>query len=142
MITAIRSCARQGHMLLRSWWHKPIVYRIWRISQCLFTGFFLSAASLGHHMQPLVMGAVCAGGMQSGLLTALGGILGYRIFWGEAGLQGVVWTVLGFLLSLLWLRVLGIPKQLATILNDFVSFPVSFLLNKFWAFSPGTSKKP
>ena len=101
MITAIRSCARQGRMLLRSWWHKPIVYRVWRICQCLFTGFFLSAASLGHYMQPLAMGAVCTAGLPSSLLTALGGALGYRIFWGETGFQGVVWMVLGLLLSLI-----------------------------------------
>ena len=41
---------------------------------------------------------------------------------------------LSWLLSLLWVRVLHIPKEVVTILNDTVCFPVNFLLNKYWSF--------
>lgn len=41
---------------------------------------------------------------------------------------------LSALLSLLWIRVFGIPKETVTILNDTLCFPVNFLLNKYWSF--------
>lgn len=50
----------------------------------------------------------------------------------------VVYSVTGIglssLLSLLWVHVLGIPKEVVTILNDCLCFPVNFLLNKYWSF--------
>ena len=41
---------------------------------------------------------------------------------------------LSSLLSLLWVRVLHIPKEAVTVINDILCFPVSFLLNKYWSF--------
>lgn len=41
---------------------------------------------------------------------------------------------LSSLLSLLWVHVCGIPKEVVTILDDAVCFPLNFLLNKYWAF--------
>ena len=41
---------------------------------------------------------------------------------------------LSSLLSLLWIYVFHIPKELVTILNDTLCFPVNFLLNKYWSF--------
>ena len=50
----------------------------------------------------------------------------------------VVYSVTGIglssLLSLLWVPVLHIPKEVVTILNDTLCFPVNFLLNKYWSF--------
>ena len=50
----------------------------------------------------------------------------------------MVYSVTGIglssLLSLLWVHVLGIPKEVVTIINDILCFPVNFLLNKYWAF--------
>lgn len=37
-------------------------------------------------------------------------------------------------LSILWVQVFDIPKEVLTIINDIVCFPVTFLLNKFWSF--------
>ena len=53
-------------------------------------GFLFSAASLGHMPMPLPLALLCAGvsGWPS-VLTALGGALGYRVFWGGAAMQGV-----------------------------------------------------
>ena len=65
-------------------------------------GLVLSAASLGNTPQPLPLCALCAGiSGVPGLLLAAGGCLGYRIFWGAAGLQAQLWTVLGLVYSLL-----------------------------------------
>lgn len=41
---------------------------------------------------------------------------------------------LSSLLSLLWVHVCGIPKEIVTIINDILCFPVNFLLNKYWSF--------
>ena len=41
---------------------------------------------------------------------------------------------LSSLLSLLWVHVCGFPKEIVTILNDTLCFPVNFLLNKYWSF--------
>ena len=41
---------------------------------------------------------------------------------------------LSSLLSLLWVHVFHIPKEIVTILNDALCFPVNFLLNKYWSF--------
>ena len=41
---------------------------------------------------------------------------------------------LSSLLSLLWIYVFHIPKEMVTVLNDTLCFPVNFLLNKYWSF--------
>lgn len=41
---------------------------------------------------------------------------------------------LSSLLSLLWVQVFDIPKEIVTIVNDILCFPVNFLLNKYWSF--------
>lgn len=50
----------------------------------------------------------------------------------------VVYSITGIglssLLSLLWVHVFGIPKEVVTVLNDTLCFPVNFLLNKYWSF--------
>ena len=50
----------------------------------------------------------------------------------------VVYSITGIglssLLSFLWISVFGIPKEVVTIINDILCFPVNFLLNKHWSF--------
>ena len=41
---------------------------------------------------------------------------------------------LSSILSLMWIHVLELPKEIVTILNDTICFPVNFLLNKYWSF--------
>lgn len=41
---------------------------------------------------------------------------------------------LSSLLSLLWVSVFHVPKEIVTLINDCLCFPVNFLLNKFWSF--------
>lgn len=41
---------------------------------------------------------------------------------------------LSSLLSLLWICVFQLPKEMVTIINDVLCFPVNFLLNKYWSF--------
>ena len=41
---------------------------------------------------------------------------------------------LSSLLSFVWVQLLDIPKEVVTVLNDVLCFPVNFLLNKYWSF--------
>ena len=67
----------------------------------LLGGFILSAASLGNHLQPLSLAALCSGiaGIH-GVMLALGGCLGYWAFWDGVAGQGPVWLLFGLVLSL------------------------------------------
>ena len=68
----------------------------------VLVGLILSAGALGGDYQPLALGLLCAvpPGIPSALM-ALGGGLGYLLFWGTAGLQGTVWMAAGLLLAVL-----------------------------------------
>lgn len=65
-------------------------------------GFCLSAAGLGGVPLPLCLAVLCAGlpGWQS-MAFGLGGSLGYSVFWGLAGLQGLVWIAFSLPISVL-----------------------------------------
>ncbi len=97
----ITSYAHRGRRLLTGWMADPNVrMALWSAGR-IAGGFFLSAASLLGYPQTLVLGFVSGLTGWSAVLTALGGLLGYPIFWGSAGLQGVAWTLCGLLLALL-----------------------------------------
>jgi len=60
------------------------------------TGFFLSAASLDGRAMPIALGLLCAAPPgRTALAIALGGSVGYWLFWREA--QGLAWMALGLL---------------------------------------------
>ena len=72
-----------------------------RVLLCGASGFVLSAAGLSHRAQPFAMALVGAATGWRCLVMGLGSAWGYLFFWGEAGIQGAVWTVLAFLTALL-----------------------------------------
>lgn len=105
MMITIGSYVRRGKRLLRRLILEPKFRLPLKIFGCFFLGFCLSAASLGSHAQPLVLGLLCAG--LSGWIpvpVALGAATGYWLFWGSAGLQGVMWTAVGLPLCMLGQR--------------------------------------
>lgn len=95
MMTTIRSYGRLWKHTLHLWLVDPRVHTGVRAGLCLLSGFFLSAASLAHQSLPLVLGLICAMCGSRAALVALGGSLGYLLFWGVAGLQGLMWCALG-----------------------------------------------
>lgn len=102
MIMPMGSYVRRGKRLLRKAATHPSL-RSWAEKTGYFLGgLLLSAASLGNHPQPLPLAALCAGiaGVQ-GMLLAVGGCLGYWIFWAGAGGQGPVWMAIGLVISAL-----------------------------------------
>ena len=57
-------------------------------------GFFLSAVGLGHSPQPFSMALVSTMTGWRAVVMGLGSAAGYLIFWGKAGMQGVLWALL------------------------------------------------
>ncbi len=101
--TYVNQC---GHTLHR-WSLDPRMRTKARVGACLLAGFCLSAASLGHSPQPLSMGLVCALPGWSAVLACVGGCVGYGVFWDSAGLQGLIWLLLGLTTTLFPLRSYG-----------------------------------
>lgn len=101
MMTAIRSYARQGQHVLRRWFLDPRIHKTAQILLYLLRGFLISGASLGQYAQPLALALVCAGERWTAALTALGSGLGYYVFWGKAGLQGIAWIAAGLPVALI-----------------------------------------
>ena len=101
MMTAIRSYARQGQHVLRRWLLDPRIHKTAQILLYLLRGFMISGASLGQYAQPLALALVCAGERWTAVLTALGSCVGYYVFWGKAGLQGIAWIAAGLPAALL-----------------------------------------
>lgn len=101
MMMSIGTYVRRGQRFLRRWTSDPKLRSAAKGIGYLLCGLILSAASLGNSPQPLPLGLLCAGlaGWPS-LLVALGGSLGYYLFWGTAGTQGIVWTGAGLVICL------------------------------------------
>ena len=95
--TYLRSWQQQA----RRWAVRPGVQVGGKGALCVSCGVLFSGAALGGVAQPLVMGV--AGSLRGwwAALTCLGAAAGYPLFWGKAGIQGVVWAGLGLLLSFL-----------------------------------------
>lgn len=100
MMTAIRSYVHRSRHLLYRLQTDTRIHTALRICAHLLSGFFLSAASLGNMAQTLSLGLVCAANGWPAVLIALGGCVGYPLFWGSAGFQGILWMVAGLGLSL------------------------------------------
>ena len=101
MMMSIGSYVRRGERLLRRWCADQRIRRIVEGSGYFLGGLILSAASLRSSALPLPLGVLCAGlGGWPSLLLSLGSIVGYHLFWGTAGLQGMVWTGAGLVICL------------------------------------------
>lgn len=99
-MASVQMIVRRGHRTLRRWALDPRLHTLGETVFWAACGFFLSAASLGNHMQSLALGLVCAVTGWQAVLAGVGGALGYVFFWGAAGLQGMLWMGLGILAAL------------------------------------------
>ena len=98
MIT-IQSYVRRGRLRLRQWAVDTRIHTLVRGIGYFAAGFALSAGALGNRLLPLSLAWVCAGGSWPAALSAIGGALGYRVFWGE-GAQCLTWLAAGLLVAL------------------------------------------
>ncbi len=101
MMISLQSYVRQRKSRLRELMLNPRLHLYARAGAFLLAGFVLSAASLGNHFLPLSMGLVFACSGWSAVLSAVGGALGYWLFWGQAGYQGLLWLAFGLTVSVL-----------------------------------------
>lgn len=101
MMVTIGIYMRRSQRLLRRWASEPRVHALLQGAGFLLAGFFGSAASLGHRLQPVALGLLCAQTGWPAVLVAIGSALGYLLFWGSQGPIGVVWTGLGLTAALL-----------------------------------------
>lgn len=100
MLASMETYLRRGQRKLRQWAEDPNIRQGGLAAACAGSGFLLSAASLGNAPQPLAMGLICAVTGWRALVMTLGSILGYQVFWRDAGIQGMVWSAAGGLVSL------------------------------------------
>jgi len=92
MITQVRGVVARWKRQAARWVLGSRVQVYARALAYVAAGFFLAAGSLFHYSIPLAAALVCGCTGVAGLLTAAGSCLGYVVFWGQYGLQGVVWT--------------------------------------------------
>ncbi len=96
MMMVLNSYIRRFHRRMRRLLLQPGFKIPVQLVGAFLLGLVLSAASLGNHSQPFALGVLCGG--LSGWMPvpfALGSSLGYWLFWGKEGLQGIVWVAAG-----------------------------------------------
>ena len=98
---SLQNYVSQKRHTLRKLTLDPRLHILTRGAVHFLSGFCLSAASLSHCAMPLAMGLVCALTGWTALLAAAGSVLGYWLFWGTAGQQGIVWVCLALAAVLL-----------------------------------------
>ena len=98
---SLQSYVQQGRSTLRKWALDPTVHTLGRGAAYVLAGFLFSAASLGNIPLPLTLGLVCACTGWSSALCALGGALGYLVFWGNAAWQCILWLPFGTAVAIL-----------------------------------------
>ena len=101
MMATVESFLLRQKRQIRRWALDARVQLMAKVTMYGGSGFFLSALSLQGGCQPLAMGLICAVSGWRALVMALGAAAGYRVFWGDAGLEGMVWAAAGCLLALL-----------------------------------------
>ena len=101
MMVSLGIYVRRWQRTLRRWLTDPRFHIFAQTAAYLCAGFFLSAASLGHSLQPFTLGFLLSISGWPAVLTAAGGMAGYLLFWGSAGGQGVLLLALGLAAAML-----------------------------------------
>ncbi len=100
MMVSLQRYVHQGKYRLRDLARNPKIHLLARASGHFLAGFALSAASLNNACLPLSMALACAQTGWASVLACLGSGLGYWLFWGSAGYQGLLWAGVALLVSL------------------------------------------
>ena len=101
MMATIETYARRWRMETMKLAVDPKVRAMAKLAGHFAAGVLVSAASLARQCQPLAMGMLCAFTGWQAAAMALGAGLGYLLFWGAAGSQGVVWIGLALPVALI-----------------------------------------
>ncbi len=101
MMMSVGSYVRRGQRIIRRLVWDPKLRILFKSIGFFLCGLILSGASLVNRPLPLPLSLLCAG--LSGwptLLIGMGSGLGYYLYWGAAGAQGLVWTGAGLVICL------------------------------------------
>lgn len=101
MMIPMETYLRRGQQSLRRILSQPKTRLILRATGYALASFLFSAAGLLHGALPLAMAFVLACSGWSAVLAGAGGCLGYLVFWGAAGYQGILWSALALITALL-----------------------------------------
>ena len=101
MMTSVENYLRRGKRKVRQW-SEDRRFRF-TLQAALFagSGFCLSAGALMNRAMPLAMGLTASLTGWQAVAAGIGSALGYRLFWADAGWQGVVWVAGGLLAALI-----------------------------------------
>lgn len=91
---------QKGRSRVKGWLADTRVRMGLHIGGHILAGLVLAAAALADRCQPLVMGLIVTAAGWQALLLAVGGALGYLLFWGGAGVQGVWWCAAALAIAL------------------------------------------
>ena len=122
---------RRWHYLRRQL-EDPQIRQLLYLAGSFLGGFCLSAASFGPLPQPFCLGVLCAG--LPGWLPmpfALGSALGYWLFWGQRGLQGLIWLAAGLPVCMLLRRREKLIPMLVSVLAALI-VAVSGVIFQVW----------
>ena len=100
MLITVQSYFQRLRLLLRRWSLDPQMHRWLKTAGAAAAGFLLSAASLSHHLQPFALGLLCALTGLPAVAVSIGSAAGYLLFWGNAGVCGILWCSIGLLFAL------------------------------------------
>ena len=95
MMISLQQSVRQGKYRLREFLLLPKVQFYGRVLAWILAGFCLSAASLDHRAMPLALGLVFGCSGWQAVLAAIGGGIGYTVFWGSQSYQCLIWLLAG-----------------------------------------------
>ena len=101
MMTSVETCLRRGKRILRRWSEDKRFRLGFRLALLGGSGFCLSAAALLNRCLPLALGLTAALTGWQAVAAGIGALVGYRLFWGEAGWQGAVWIAGGLAAALI-----------------------------------------
>ncbi len=101
MMTTIETYVRRRRADVKKWLSIPSVRMGTKVGLCFLGGLLLSAAPLANRCQPFAVGLVSALAGWPAAVVAAGGAVGYLVFWGMAGTQGLLWLGLALPVALL-----------------------------------------
>ncbi len=110
MMMVLSGLLRRWHRILRRFLRQPQLRLPAQMLGCFGLGLTFAAASLKNTPQPFALGILCAG--LPGWMPvpfALGSGLGYWLFWGDAGMQGLFWVAAGLPVCVLLAEKCSIP---------------------------------
>lgn len=126
MMVSVETYLRRRQRQFQQWTQVPGVRECLQLLGSGAGGFVLSAASLGGSPQSFAMGFCCAASGWQALSAGLGSMLGYHLFWGQAGLQPLLWAGTGTAMALA-LRRPRICHQMPMLIPAMAAFLVSVL---------------